>query len=112
MSVKPKVRLWVIGPPLLYLFVFLLWFPRWQHAPQSYSARLLGALFLAMTAVCAVPLIVGVLWYGSWLRPGLHDVVQLVTDIYETWFKKDVGSTAAVSSNPIIGQGDEPPPRW
>jgi hypothetical protein len=105
MSAKPKVRLWVIGPCLLYLFVFLLWFPRWQHAPQSHSTRLLGALFLAMTAVWAVPLIVGVLWHGSWLQPGLRDVVQLVTDIYETFLKKDVGSKPAVSSNPIIGLG-------
>ena len=58
-----------------------------------------------MTVAWAVPLIVGALWYGSWLRPGLRDVVQLVTDIYETFFKKDVGSTPAVSSNPIIGLG-------
>jgi hypothetical protein len=111
MSAKPKVRLWVIGPCLLYLFVFLLWFPRWHPAPQSYSARLLGALFLAITAAWAVPLIIGVLWYGSWLQPGLRDIVQLVKDIYETFFKKDVSSKAAAAGNPIIHvrEVDRPP---
>ena len=40
-SNKLKVKFRFIAPFLLYLFVFLLWFSRWQHAPDSPSARLL-----------------------------------------------------------------------
>jgi hypothetical protein len=105
MSAKSKVRLWVIGPSLLYLAIFLLWFPRWQHAPQSFSARALGALFLTLTAMWVVPVIVGVLWNGTWLRPGLRDAVELGTDIYETFFKKDSGNVAAVSGRPVTNAG-------
>jgi hypothetical protein len=102
MRAKSKVRLWVIGPLLFYLLIFLLWFPRWQHAPQSYSARLLGGLFITLTAMWAVPMIVGVLWYGSWGRPGLRDVVQLVTEIYETFLKKDSSSSTPAISNKSV----------
>lgn len=110
MGAKPKVRLWVIGPALLYLFVFLLWFSRWQHAPQSHSARVLGALFLTLTALWVVPVIIGALWYGSWGKPGLRDAVQLVEEIYETFFKKDSGDTPVVSRKAIhnIGALDRP----
>jgi hypothetical protein len=49
-----KVKLWVIGPFLAYLLVFLLWFPLWQHSPHSFSARVLGILFGAMTAILVI----------------------------------------------------------
>jgi hypothetical protein len=58
-SNKLKVRFRFIAPFLLYFFVFLLWFPRWQHAPDSPSARLLGLVFGAMTAILALLYIVG-----------------------------------------------------
>jgi hypothetical protein len=81
---KLRVRLWLIGLFLFYLFVFLLWFPRWQHAPHSLSARLLGVLFGAMTAVLFVLGIV-----GEFLNPlGLGPVTDLAVRVYEH-FKDD-----------------------
>jgi len=71
---KTKVRFWIVGPFLFYLFVFLLWFPRWQHAPHSLSARLLGLLFGAMTLLLVVLGTIGnffvPMWRGGWAPVG------------------------------------------
>jgi hypothetical protein len=79
---KMKVRLWVIGPFLAYLLVFLLWFPVWQHAPQSFSARILGILFGAMTAILVALCVVGV--FSAPL--GLGPVIGAAIKAYETFF--------------------------
>ncbi len=71
---KTKVRFWIIGPFLFYLFVFLLWFPRWQHAPHSLSARLLGLLFGAMTLLLLLLATIGNFFvpmaWGGWAPVG------------------------------------------
>jgi hypothetical protein len=81
---RMKVRFRVIGPFLLYLAVFLLWFPRWQHAPHSFSARLLGVVFGAMTAVLAALCLVG----GLFWRWGWGPFVQTAINAYQTFFEK------------------------
>ncbi len=82
---KFKVRLWVIGPFLFYFLVFLLWFPRWQHASHSSSTRILGFLFGAMTAVLAAIYVIGI-FFSPW---GLGPFVQTAIDAYNTFLKKD-----------------------
>src|SRR5579862_3742673 len=71
---KTQVRFWIVGPFLFYLFVFLLWFPRWQHAPHSLSARLLGLLFGAMTLLLVLIGTIGTffvpMWRGGWAPVG------------------------------------------
>lgn len=80
-----KVRFWIIGPFLFYLFVFLLWFPRWQHASHSFSTRLLGLLFGAMTAILMVLGIIG----GFFSPFGLGPFVRTAIDAYNTFLRKD-----------------------
>jgi hypothetical protein len=82
---KMKVRLWVVGPFLAYLVVFLLWFPLWQHSPHSFSARALGMLFGAMTAILVAMYVVGIPF--SPLSPlGLEPVIKTAIKAYETFF--------------------------
>jgi hypothetical protein len=77
-----KVRLWVVGPFLAYLLVFLLWFPLWQHSPHSFSARLLGILFGTMTAILVALYVV-----GEFVSPrGLGPVTDIVAKVYEAFF--------------------------
>jgi glyoxalase/bleomycin resistance protein/dioxygenase superfamily protein len=78
---KMKVRLWVIGPFLAYFLVFLL-FPLWQHSPHSLSARVLGILFGAMTAILVALYAVGVFFDPL----GLGPVTQIAIKAYETFF--------------------------
>lgn len=95
---KTRVRLWILGPFLFYLIVFLLWFPRWQHAPHSFSARVLGVLFAAMTAVLALLAIV-----GDFFNPlGLGPVTDLVVRIYQH-FKDDSKRADAAGSSIQVG---------
>lgn len=79
---KMKVRLWVVGTFLAYLLVFLLWLPLWQHSPHSFSARVLGILFGAMTAILVVLYVVGV-FFSPW---GLGPVTEIAIKAYETFF--------------------------
>ncbi len=77
-----KVRLWVVGPFLAYFVVFLLWFPLWQHSPNSFSARVLGILFATMTAI-----LVALYLVGMFLSPfGLGPVTETAIKAYETFF--------------------------
>lgn len=77
-----KVRLWVVGPFLAYLLVFLLWFPQWQHSPHSFSARALGILFEAMTAILAALYVVGI----PFSPLGFGPVTEIAINAYETFF--------------------------
>lgn len=86
-----KVRFWLIAPFLLYLVSFLLWLPRWQHAPQSASARLLGVLLLAMTAILAVFCLVGK-FVSRW---DLGPFVQMAIQAYQTFFRSDPNTSPA-----------------
>lgn len=99
---KTRVRLWVIGPFLFYLIIFLLWFPRWQHSPQSFSARALGVLFMAMTAILALLGIV-----GDFFNPlGLGPVTGLAVRIYRHF--KDDSKRADVAGS-RLGVGSSRP---
>lgn len=102
---KPRVRAWVIGPLLTYLFVFALWFPVWLQAPQSFWAHVLGVVFASMTAVFALIYAVGALqWKFGWLFDiGCH--------IYETYIKKDSADTTADTPErtPVFSSEDCPP---
>jgi glyoxalase/bleomycin resistance protein/dioxygenase superfamily protein len=81
-SDKMKVRLWVIGPFLAYLLVFVIWFPLWQHSPHSLSARAFGILFGAMTAI-----LVALYLVGAFFDPlGLGPVTGIAIKAYETLF--------------------------
>jgi hypothetical protein len=76
-----KVRLWVIGPFLAYLLVFLLWFPLW-HTPHSFAARVLGILFGTMTAILVALYVVGE-FASPW---GLRPITDIVAKVYEGFF--------------------------
>src|SRR5580658_9385500 len=77
-----KVRLWVIGPFLAYLLVFLICFPLWQHSPHSLSARVLGILFGAMTAILVTLYVI-----GAFFDPlGLGPVSGIAIKAYESLF--------------------------
>jgi hypothetical protein len=93
---KFKVRLWVIGPFLFYFFIFLLWFPRWQHASHSFSTRLLSLLFEAMTAVLMVLAFIG----GFFSPLGWGPFVHIAMDAYNTFLKKDSDGKLAMSPHP------------
>jgi len=90
---RMKVRFWVIGPFLCYLFVFLLWFPRWQHASHSFSTRLLGLLFGGMTAVLVALYVIGG-FFSPW---GWGPFVQIAIDAYKPFFKNDSNMDPAPS---------------
>ena len=99
-----KVRLWVIGPVLLYLFVFLLWFPRWQHTPHAYTTRALGLVFGGMTAVLMAIYLVGAFqWRFGWL-------VDIVVHVYETYLTRNSGRTPDAFSKriPAFATGNAP----
>lgn len=102
---RTKVRFWVIGPFLFHLFVFLLWFPRWQHASHSFSTRLLGLLFGAMTAVLMVTGIIG----GFFSPFGLGPLVQTAINAYETFFKGDPNRDPAPGSRKTFMAANRPP---
>ena len=99
-----KVRLEVTGPLLFYLFVFLLWFPVWLHAPRSLSARLLGLVFGAMTAALAAFCVVGSLPW-SWR------FAEIVIHVYETYLKRESGETPVAPSKRMtqFASMDRPP---
>lgn len=78
-----KIRLWVVGPFLAYLLVFVLWFPLWQHSPHSFSARLLSIIFGGMTAI-----LVAICALGTLFSPlGLGPVTDVAIKAYETFFE-------------------------
>jgi hypothetical protein len=80
-----KVRLWAVGPFLAYLLTFLFWFPLWQHSPHSFSARALGVLFGAMTALLVPLYVVGT--FFSPLSPlGFGSLTKTPIKAYETFF--------------------------
>ncbi len=93
---KLKVRFWVVAPFLLYFVVFLLWFPRWQHAPDSPSARLLGLVFGGMTAVLALSWIIGWFVLPAPFGSGLGRLVKVAIDAYETFLKRDASGKSTV----------------
>jgi len=85
-----KVRLWVVGPLLAYLLVFLLWFPLWQHSPHSFSTRLLGILFGAMTAILVALYVV-----GKFVSPlGLGPLTDIAIKVYDTFFGDHIRKAA------------------
>ena len=98
---KYRIRLWIIGPFLLYFLIFLLWFPRWQHAPHSSSTRILGLLFGAMTAVLAAICIVGGFFSGPF--------GQIAINAYETFFKNDSDNNPAPSGRRTAIGVNRPP---
>jgi hypothetical protein len=105
MRIKPKVRFWVGGPFLFYLFVFLLWFPRWQHASHTFSTRLLTLLFGAMTAVL---MIIGIL--GGFFSPlGFGPFAKMAAEAYETFFKKDSNKDPATGNRTSLIGVNRPP---
>ena len=80
-----RVRFWILAPFLFYFLVFLLWFPRWQHAPHASSTQALGFLFGAMTAVLAAICVIGK-FFAPW---DLGPFVQTAINAYKTFLKKD-----------------------
>lgn len=84
-----RVRLRVIGPFLVYLLVFLLWYPYWQHDPHSPLARLLGVVFAAMTLVLAALCIVGGFFAPFGRLSIVGDILKLAIGLYETYIAKD-----------------------
>lgn len=72
-----------MGPFFLYLLVFLLWFPGWQHSPDALFTRAMGYLFGAMTAVLILAAVLGRL--ASWVL--LMGTIAM--HVYETYLKKD-----------------------
>src|ERR1051326_7113010 len=102
---KPRIRAWVVGSLLAYLFVFALWFPVWRHAPQSLWAHILGVVFAAMTAVFALVYLAGaVQWKFGWL-------FDIAYDIYETYIKKDTADATPEMPRPtpVLSSEDYPP---
>jgi hypothetical protein len=94
---KTRVRLWVVGPFLFYLLVFLLWFPRWQHAPHSLFTRLLGVLFAAMTAVLVMLYLVGE-FFGPWGWGVGDDAVRIYQHFKGDAETVDVGDASREAS--------------
>lgn len=89
-----RVRLWVVGPFLFYLLTFLLWFPLWRHAPHSFSARALGGVLGAMTAILMTLAVV-----GQFFNPlGLGPITDLPVRVHEH-FKDDSKSVDATDAS-------------
>ena len=106
-----KLRLWVVGPFLFYLFVFLLWFPRWQNAPHAYSTRLLGFVFGGMTAILAVLAIIGGFFVPFGKAGIVGDILDIAIRFYETFIAKDSTESAVHASNrrASLLSGERPP---
>src|ERR1043166_5797781 len=104
-----KVRLWVVGPFLAYLLVFLLWFPLWQHSPHSFSARLLGILFGTMTAILVALYVVGE-FVSPW---GLGPITDIAGRVYEAVLATTSGRPLFYTDSVTLAYSDvESAKRW